>query len=307
MMTRATFFKGRARGSSAYLFLLPLFVVLATFVYLPIIRGVSLSVTDSSLLRPGTGGFVGTDNFEAALSSSRFWRLLLQTLAWTTVSVTGAVILGVVAALLVSARRRGAAIAKTLLLVPWIIPPVISAFTWGYLYRNNGPLPAVAHTVFGSSEHLNMLANTEIEFLGFKLPFWAVTQVGIWSAFPFIFLFTLAALSAIPQELYEAGELDGGDGRALFFWITLPLIAPVLETATLLLILIRFGGFDLPFLLTNGGPADASNVLGVYVYSTAFQSFDLGLGAALAVILFALTLPLSVLYARRAGRDLREH
>jgi ABC-type sugar transport system permease subunit len=84
----------------------------------------------------------------------------------------------------------------------------------------------------------------------------------------------------------------------------LPLIAPVLETATLLLVLIRFGGFDLPFLLTQGGPGDATNVLGVYIYGVAFQSFDIGKGAAIGLILFVLTLPLSILYVWRAGRQL---
>jgi multiple sugar transport system permease protein len=301
---RSSLLGGRGRGLSVYAFLIPLFLILALLVYFPIARSVAMSLTDQSLLRPNSGRFVGFANFHETLTSPRFWRLCIQTLAWTVFSVAGAVGLGVGAALLVHNRRHGAPVAKALLLVPWILPPVVSAFTWGYMYRDSGPLPALVHDVFGSPPHLNMLANTDVSFLSFKLPLWCVIQVGVWSAFPFVFLFTLAALATIPPQLYEAGQLDGATETRLFFWITLPLIAPVLETATLLLVLIRFGGFDLPFLLTQGGPSDASNVLGVYIYGIAFQSFDIGKGAAIGLILFVLTLPLSLLYVWRAGRQL---
>jgi len=277
---------------------------LIAFTYVPIGKSIILSLTDSSLLRPDSGKFVGLVNYTDYLGSTTFWQIFVQTVVWSVVSVFGAVVVGVAAALLLYGARRGRSVLRGLLLLPWITPPVISAYVWAYLYRDSGPLDPIAQRLGLISRPVDFLSDLSASFLGFALPLWSVVQVGIWSGFPFIFLFTLAALSSVPKELQEAAAIDGASGVRIFWHITLPLIAPLVETSAILLALFRMGGVDLPFLLTQGGPNNASNVLGVFIYNTAFQSFLVGQAAALGVILFILTLPLSVMYVRRSTRQL---
>ena len=291
-------------GLGPYALVLPVLVALAVFTYVPLVKSITLSVTDSSLLQPNSGNWIGLTNYTDTLTSQTFWQVFVQTLVWTGVSVAGAVVLGVAAALLLQGARRGRGPIRGLLLLPWIAPPVASAYMWSYLYRDSGPLSPIAQSLGLSSIPIDFLNDVHISFLSFTLPLWSVIQVGIWSGFPFIFLFALAALSSISQEVLEAAAIDGATGPRVFWHITLPLIAPLVETSALLLALFRMGGVDLPFLLTQGGPRNASNVLGVLIYNTAFQSFQEGQAAALGVILFILTLPLSVLYVRRSTRQL---
>jgi multiple sugar transport system permease protein len=287
-----------------YALVLPALVALGVFTYVPLIKSIVLSVTDSSLLRPTSGNYVGLTNYTSVLTSASFWQVFAQTLLWTGASVIGAVIVGVGAALLLHGPRRGRGLFRGWLLLPWIAPPVTSAYMWQYLYHDSGPLPAIVQGVGWTPQPIDFLNDVQISFLGASLPLWSVIQVGIWAGFPFIFLFALAALSAVSQELRDAAAIDGASNLRVFWHITLPLIAPLVETSAILLALFRLGGVDLPFLLTEGGPDNASNVLGVLIYNTAFQTFLEGQAAALGVILFILTLPLSVMYVRRATRQI---
>ena len=288
-----------------YLLVLPLLVGIVGVTYVPLGKSIALSVTNTSLLAPNSAN-VGLANFTMYLGSQEFWATLLRTLAWTFLSVAGALIVGVSAALLVHSPGRGRRFIRPALILPWVAPPVATAFIWAFLYRNNGPIAPLARSLHITHGLVDMLGDVGASFAGLKLPMWAVIQVGIWSGFPFVFLFTLSALSSIPQEVKEAAALDGARGWSLFRHVTLPMIAPVLETAAVLLALIRFGGFDVPYLLTQGGPETATTVFGVKIYNTFFSTFNLGQGAALGLLLFAFALPLSAAYVLRARKQLAD-
>jgi ABC-type sugar transport system permease subunit len=148
------------------------------------------------------------------------------------------------------------------------------------------------------------LGDTIIRPLGIALPMLAMIQTGVWTTFPFFFLMTAAALTTVPDELLEAGALDGATGWSAFRGITWPLIAPVVEIAIFLALLDRLGNVDLPFLLTKGGPLDLTNVWGVFIFQASFAEFDLGRGASLGVLLFLVGLPFAIWYVRRARRQL---
>lgn len=280
----------------------PAILALAAFTYFPIVREALLSTTNASLLRPGAEVSVGLENFTDALGSDRFWKIASQTVLWTGLATLGSTVLGVAGAVVAYSGVRGKNLLRGLLLLPWLAPPVASAFVWRYLYTDSGPVngPLVEWGVI--DEPIGFLSDASTSILGISLPMWSVIQVGIWSGFGFIFLFTLAALSGVPGELYEAARLDGANVWQRFKDITLPLIAPVLEMAVMLMLLYRLAAFDLPFLLTHGGPADATNVLGVYIYDIGFGSLRLGESAALGLILFAAAAPLGAWYVRRASR-----
>lgn len=282
----------------------PVVLVLLAFTYLPIVRSFLLSTSDASLLRPGGSSSVGLQNFRDVLGSPRFARIAGNTLLWTVLSVTGSTLLGVAGAMVLSTSIRGKSLMRALMLVPWLAPPVASAFVWRYLYRDGmgGPLNSVLTEVGLIDRPVGFLTDASSSFLGVPLPMWSVIQVSIWAGFGFIMLFTLSAMSGVPQVLYEAAALDGANAWRRFRDVTLPLIAPVLETAVLLMVLYRLGSFDLPFLLTHGKPDDITNVLGVYIYDTSFASFELGKGAALGLILLVAGAPIGAWYVRRTVR-----
>jgi multiple sugar transport system permease protein len=301
---RATGSSNRRRRAFGYALMAPMVLMLLGFIYVPLVDAVRTSLTDASLATPGSS-FVGVRQYRELLQDSRFWQIFYQTIVYTAASVVGSLVLGVLAAVWLRSSTRLSPFLRAIMLVPWIAPPLVTAFMWSYLYRDTGPLGQLAHS-------LGLTGQAPVDFLsdrnavgGIAVAFMAVIQVGIWAGFPFVFLFALAALSAIPNEVYEAARLDGAGSFALFRWITLPLIAPVLETTALLLTIIRFGGADLPFLLTGGGPGDTTSVFGVLIYNTAFGSLDSSRAAALGVMVFVLTLPLSIVYVRRSLRQMR--
>jgi multiple sugar transport system permease protein len=285
----------------------PVLVLLVALLYLPILDAVRLSLTDASLLRPGSHP-VGLANYQKIATSAEFWGIAGQTVLWAVTTVAGAAILGVTAAvLLTSARRgrplRGKAFWGGLLLIPFVAPPVVSAYVWNYLYSGSGPFNGVL-AALGVVNPVYFLGDTSTRIAGISLPMLSLIQVGVWSGFPFFFLMTAAALTSVPVELYEAAAIDGAGGWRGFRSISLPLIAPVIEVTVFLELLFRLGGLDLPFLLTGGGPLGATNVWGVFIYQAGFARFEIGYGAALGVVLFLICVPFSVWYVRRSRRQL---
>jgi multiple sugar transport system permease protein len=312
--TRTTPRRWRSWGAARrfawpYALVAPVVLLILVFTYFPIAQGVGLSLTDTNLLRLHLGVHqVGLDNYAQALGSSRFWSIAFQTFAWTAVTVAGSLILGVTAAVLLTEVRRGEplrgrAILAGLLLVPFVVPPVVAGYVWNYLYSGSGPLNGVL-AALGQQEPFYFLSNMSAQALGLLAPMWSLMQVGIWVGFPFFFLMTAAALTSVPVELLEAAELDGAGSWTTFRKITLPLIAPVLEVTIFLEILFRLGSPDLPYLLTGGGPLDASNVWSVFIYQIGFAKFDIGYGSALGIVLFLVTMPFAILYVRRARRQI---
>jgi multiple sugar transport system permease protein len=286
----------------AYALIAPLAIGLLGFVYYPLLSSIGLSLTDGTLLEP-RGSYVGLEQYGDVLGSERFWPILYQTVVYTGVSVLGSVVVGVLAAVWLKQSHRFTGPIRAIMLVPWVAPPIVTAFVWAYLYRDTGPIPQLLATVGLAGDRPVDFLTDRSAVAGITVAMLAVIQVGIWNGFPFVFLFSLAALSTIPEEVYEAARLDGAGPVAMFRSITLPLIAPVVETTALLLVLIRFGGVDLPFLLTGGGPGDTTMVFGVLIYNTAFSSLDTSAAAALGMTVFMLMLPVSILYVVRVFRQ----
>jgi len=291
------------RSILPYLFVAPLLVALLLFTYFPIGVGMRLSVTDSTF--GGSSNYVGFENYRALIVDQRFWRIFYQTIVWTVLSVAGGVLFGVGAALALQRPDRRSALMRGVMLLPWAAPPIVIVYVWRSLINPTGPISPRLER-WGITESAPDILNTTWSILGISGPLVAVILLGIWSAVPFVAIFTLGALSAIPLEILEAAKMDGASPLQSFSNVVWPLIRPVVETAAVLLALTRFGGLDLPFLLTAGGPGDASSVFGVFIYNTAFGSLQAGVAAAIGGLVFILVLPLSILYVRRAVKSATE-
>jgi multiple sugar transport system permease protein len=286
------------REGPGLLFVLPAVLVLALVIAYPVIDTIRLSLS-RVVLGQAEAPFAGLENYAAVLGDPAFATALRNTAIWTGLCVAVILLLGLLAALVVHERFVGRSAVRSALLIPWIIPGIVAAVTWKWLYHPN--FGFVNHLLIAlglSREYTNWLAN----------PTWAlyaVILVNIWKSFPFAMLMLLAGLQGLPGELYEAARVDGASAPQRLRHLTLPLLRPVMLVVALLLTIWNLSTFTYVYVLTGGGPVRLTEVLGIYIYSMAFQSFKFGQAAAAAVILFLISAALSVVYLRvlRATTD----
>ena len=243
--------------------------------------------------------FVGFDNYLRIVDDPVFLNSVRVTTLWTIGSVAGQMIVGVVLALLLHREFPGRSLFRTLLMLPWAIPNFIAALTWGWMFSDR----------FGIISHLMMQAHLVSEpvlFLanpGIALP--SIILVNIWKNDAFVMIVILAALQAIPTELYEAAEVDGASWWQSLWRITMPLILPMILIVLLLRAIWTINTFELIFIMTEGGPARQTELLPITAFLWAFRTGLTGLGGALGVILMLVTIAFCSIYVRAYGRSLR--
>jgi multiple sugar transport system permease protein len=238
--------------------------------------------------------FVGLANYRFLLGDPAFWSAARVTVVFTVVSVAVEVVAGVTLALAVNATRRFRALAIGLLLLPWCVPGVVAAraFEW-LLHPTSGLVNAIA-----GGPAINWLGDPALA-LG------SVVVADAWRTTPFVALIALARLAAIPVSVHEAAAVDGAGRVAAFGTITLPLLVPVLLVAALFRTLDALRVFDLPFVLTGGGPASTTETLTLYAYRSLFQTLQLGFGAAVATVVFGLVIATAWAYSVVLEREER--
>jgi multiple sugar transport system permease protein len=227
----------------------------------------------------GISRFAGLDQYRFLAADPRFWNAARVTLVFTVVSVALELALGLLAALLLHRQRAGRRLALSLLLLPWALPSVVTAKLFEWLYH---PSAGLANLVLGGLA-LNWLGDPRLALPG-------VILADVWRTTPFVALLCHARLLGIAPEVYEAAAVDGAGARAAFWRITLPLLGPVLLVAVLFRTLDALRAFDVMFVLTGGGPAGTTETLTVYAYRSLFQTLQLGLGSAIAVVVFLLVM-----------------
>ncbi|ACL68840.1 binding-protein-dependent transport systems inner membrane component [Halothermothrix orenii H 168] len=251
------------------------------------------------LIRPWEGTkFVAFSNYFKLLSSGDFWSSFSRTIGWTVSSVIGKTVIGLIIALLLNKKFRGRGIYRTLILVPWVTPQVIGAIVWKWIYNGEyGMLNYVLIKLGFLEQGHSWLGNPDTAFLSCLID-------DIWVGIPFMSIVFLAGLQAIPQEMYEAAQVDGAGKLKQLFFITLPQLKPVFLTATILSTIWTFNSFNIIWTLTRGGPVNATEILVVKTYKTAFQKFNIGLGSTYAVIIFIILMIFSITYWRRFNDEL---
>lgn len=286
-MTRAT--QQKLQGT---MFILPLLVVLI-MVAIPLVQAVIMSFSDYNMLSGNRDrAFVGWDNYETIVSQPRFWKMAAITGWYTFWSVAGKMALGLIVALLLNAKVRGKGFLRSLIVIPWAMPGIVVAMLFTLLLDPvYGVINALLEAGKVTSEGISFISE-----VGLALP--VVIGIGIWKNFPFVALMLLAALQNISNELYEAAEVDGATALQQFRKITWPLIFPVWIIMLILQLVGTMKEFDLIFLVTKGGPALATNVIGLDIYRNAFQNFKLGAASAEGMILMAICLAFAVVYYR---------
>lgn len=272
----------------------PLITVLVALLAFPI--GFALYASFADVDNFFSLSFVGVDNYQALLTDAESLRRpLLNTARFVSVSVVGALALGLFGALVMNGAIRGRRALRTLLLFPWVIPTVLVALLWRWIMDSNlgGALNGMLQQFGIISEPISWLGDP-------SLAPWIVVLAQVWHGFPFVMVMVLAALQTIPDELYEASALDGAGAWQRFRAITWPGIRPVFVLVGTLEGLYAFREFATIRVLTDGGPAGSTEVLATLVYRFFFEYHMFGKAVALAALMFVLALAATIFFTRFA-------
>lgn len=281
--------RGRALGRYAYV--VPAVVYLVVFMFYPIGYTLYLSVFDvnaANFIRGGAS-FVGAQNYIDFLSSPTFGPSLLITLTFTFGSLIFQHSIGFAFALFFNRRFPLAGLLQAIMLVVWVLPVVVIASLWRWIYSGSFGLLNEALSWIG-------IHTTEAWLVNPSTALAAVILANIWVGIPFHMMLLYAGLQGLPDTIYEAASIDGAGPWQRFWRLTVPLMRPVILTTLLLGFINTFKVFDIVFVMTSGGPAGATSVLSIVVYQLSFDYFRLGEGAAAANVLLAIPLMISVLY-----------
>lgn len=276
----------------APVFLLPSFLFVALFSIVPIVESFRLSFKRLILTLPWLGQkMVGWENYTDLLTDPVALAATRTTLIFIGVTVSLELLFGLGIALVLNEAFRGRGLLRAVVLIPWAIPTVVSSQMWRFIFNDRYGLANVMLFGADTARYLAPLAD----------PYFALTAIviaEIWKTTPFAALIVLAGLQGIPDDLYEAASVDGATPWQKFRHVTLPLLKPALLLALLFRTIDALRVFDLVFVMTQGGPADATNVLQFYGYKKTFAEGMIGYGSAIAVAVFLLSLVLSLVYLR---------
>jgi arabinogalactan oligomer/maltooligosaccharide transport system permease protein len=286
----------------AWAMVAPVTVVIAVIIGYPLFRGIYLSLTDANERNvarsigvneiPATYEFVGLDNYTEALTGDQFLGTLGWTLVWTVACVSVTFVLGLGLANMLNRQIAGRSFYRMLLILPWAVPGFVSVFAWRFLYnQDNGLLNKI-------------LAGGGIDAVPWlNDPTWAkfsVIAVNVWLGVPFMMVALLGGLQSIPGELYEAAEMDGASAWQRFRNITLPGLRSVSTTVILLSTIWTFNMFPVIFLLTRGGPGEATQILVTQAYKFAFEISprDFAQSSTWGVLILVLLMLFAAVYRR---------
>ncbi|CAM5764433.1 ABC transporter permease [Labrys miyagiensis] len=298
----------RARVKSAWLFLLPMLVVLAIVAGWPLLRTIWFGFTDAKLSTP-TYKFIGFGNYLGyagghwfgLLTQGNWWRSVWNTVFFSFVSVVLETVLGTIVALVLNANFRGRAIVRAAVLVPWAIPTIVSAKMWLWMLNDQN---GIVNHIFQDTgvnyvlQSLGLISN-QISWTTGSIALWTVIMVDVWKTTPFMALLILAALQMLPSDCYEAAKVDGIHPVKVFFKVTLPLIRPALMVAVVFRALDALRIFDLIYVLTPNN--DYSMSMSGFARQQLYSFFKTGYGSAAATLLF-LIIGLITVVAMTAGK-----
>ncbi len=273
------------RDALGYLFISPWIIGFLAFTFFPFIASLLMSFTDWNIV--GKFNFIGLANYQKLASGvdDRFVISLSNTLFYTVVNVPGTQLIALTLAMLLNKKARGISLFRTLFYVPAIATGVGTTYLWAQIFSSQGGL-----------------LNTVLGWVGIEGPHWlysltwslpAVIIVGLWNVGTSMLIY-LAALQGVPQSLYDAASVDGANPFQKFWSVTLPMLTPAMFFNLVLGVIGSFQVFTTVYVLTNGGPANATLMYALFLYQTAFRNLRMGYAAALAWILFLITLAITV-------------
>lgn len=275
-----------------YLLLLPSLLILLLVIAYPTIYGFVISFREMRLTRPGLDGWVGLGHYAHMLSDRVFWLALKNTVVWVTGAIAIELVLGFVTAIALNRDLPGTKIFGVLVLLPYFLPNVVAGHMWALLLD---PRLGVLNDIL---VRIGVLSTYKAWFSDPNTALAATILVEAWHGFPFFALLFLAGLKSIPEDLYKAAAVDGAGAIIRFRLITVPMLKTVIAAAVILRVISLVNYPDLLLILTGGGPGNATEVLSLYSFQTAYKAFDFGYAGALSVIMFLVLMIFAAVYIR---------
>src|SRR6266436_1850411 len=285
----------RRRSSIALLMCLPLILIITCLVVYPAFYSIYLSMLNKAQTR-----FIGLGNFSFLLSRDAFWMVVQQSAIFALTAVFFKALIGLITAHLINnLPAKGQRKWRGMLLVPWVIPLALSTLRWWWLFDPT-------HSAFNYI--IQSFGGNEIAWL--SNPYWArfsVILVNVWYGAPFFLIMYLAALKSVPEQLYEAAEIDGASAWQRFVHITLPMMRNIIAITVLFSLIVTFANFDIVQIMTAGGPRNMTHVFATYAFLLGIRSGDIPLGAAVSLFMFPI-LAFSAVFilrgVRKRGREI---
>lgn len=258
-------------------FMLPALLVYAVYTLYPILATFNYSLLDWSGVS-GESEFIGVQNYVTLLNDASFWQALQNNLLLVVVSIFFQIPLGLIMALILFSPIIGKRLLNVIFFLPYLMSTVAIGLLWIFLYDpSNGPI----------NQFTSALGLGQFNWLGDpNLAMVAILIVVIWQFSPFYMILFKAAMVGIPEELYESAQIDGANGWKQFLYITFPSLMPTIVTSSILAIVGSLKAFDIFYIMTGGGPGNATEILGTYMYNQGFVNFNMGYASTIAAVMF---------------------
>lgn len=271
-------------------------VILIILLFIPMIYSLYLSLFETTALKV-TPQFIGLRGFLELFQDKYTWVVIKNSIIWTVVVAFFQLTIGLFSAILLKNPFPGRWFVRGLIILPWVIPGVVSAMLWRLIYDAQ----------IGLMNYFLMsikLTHTAIDWLGLpKFTLYSVIFTAIWKGFPFSTLMCLAALHTVPQENYEAASIDGANEWQKFIYITIPGIGPVLRLTLLLISVWTFNYFEIIWVMTRGGPVRSTHIFPTFIYETSFRNFNFGDASRIAIVSFIIVSLLTLLYLNQIKKS----
>ena len=269
-------------------FAAPGLILLAIVMGFPLAYAVLMAFSSLTLLKPGLFPLTGFDNFASILGDQLFWDALFLTVRYSAVTVVGEFVIGLGIALMLKRAVRAKPIYFAILTIPMAMSPISVALIWRMLLQPN--LGVVNRTLIA-------IGMPAVDWLGDgDIALSTMAAIDIWQQTSFVVLILAAGLAALPRDPYEAASVDGASALQQFVYITVPMMRPVASIAIVIQLINEFRTYDLPYVLTKGGPGNSTEVLSFFAYRKAFLGLSLNQGAAAAFVLLLIVLVLTVMF-----------
>ena len=283
--------RNRRRAGTIAAFVVPALIVYVLFVLYPIVQAVYYSLFDWNGLGP-LEDYVGLENYRRILTDDIFHMAVRHNLVIMLLSLLIQLPLALTVALLIRDNIPGRALFRTIFFLPYVLSEVITAVIWVFMYRpDTGFINVVMKAVVPGFEPRGFLGDTDVVMV-------AIFAVITWKFFGFHMILYLAGLQGIPRELEDAARVDGASRMQVLWDITLPLLGPTVRVSVFFSVLGSLQFFDLIWVMTKGGPVNASNTMATYMFTYGFQRFQLGYGAAVSLVIFLICFVFSIAYQR---------
>jgi multiple sugar transport system permease protein len=278
----------------AYLFLMPAVLILLFVDFIPMVQGAGTSFWSYNIFRPGVRPFVGLQQYQELLGDEVFVRAFWQSWYFTLGSVGCQFLIGLLAAALLNQSLRMRGLFRAAVLIPWVVPSSLAAMMFGLLFTSTGLVNTTLHNI-GATE-LGLVPENYAWLSDPRTSMPTIIFTNMWKGFPFFAVMLLAAMQAIPGDLYEAARVDGASRLQGFWHITVPSIRPTIFISTLLGVIWTFNSIDLIYILTYGGPYFSTFTLAMFAYQQAFGRGLVGYASAVAVFIMILMAVVMTVY-----------